>query len=57
MNVNYIYKMPSQQHVDEELQIIHLRVEGRGGGRCQAWKSFQRTVFDIVSSICGDGLV
>ena len=32
MNVNYIYKMPSQQHVDEELQIIHLRVEGRGGG-------------------------
>lgn len=26
MNVNYIYKMPSQQHIDEELQITPLRV-------------------------------
>lgn len=27
MNVNYIYKMLSQQHIDGELQIMRLRVE------------------------------
>ena len=51
MNINYIYKIPSQQHIDEELQIIRLRV------RFQAWNSFQRTMFDTVSCIWGSGLV
>lgn len=42
MSINHITKHLHISTKDEELQIICLRV------RFQAWKSFQRAVFDIV---------